>query len=184
MGVSRHVVCDRVTVALVAGSVAGVTLGQVGCGLSSRVGATPSVTTSTTTATAPILPPMKNFRIGYPEGPVKDCSVDGTRVTCILSVVGPSSVESYTGTATGTLSGLTFTGTSTTHQRFRDEADPECIVEIDEAEPVEYVFSLDGTVTMHGGPADVRTTRSGSCSGTDSGPGWRWEDSAPWSATS
>ncbi len=126
---------------------------------------------------------MTHFRIGYPQGPMQDCSVDAAAVTCTLSVVGPSSVETYTGTVTGTLTGLTLTGTSTTHQRFRDEADNSCILEIDKSEPVEYLFSLNGTVTMHGGPADVRTTRSGSCSGTETGTDFRWEDSAPWSAT-
>lgn len=163
----------------VTASVAVLTAGLSGCGASHPVAAeTPSSTTAT-----PSLPPMKHFRIGYPEGPVQDCSVDGSTVTCALSVVGPSSVESYSGTVTGTLSGLTLTGTSVTHQRFRDEADPACILEMDKSEPVEYVFGLDGVVTMHGGPADVHTERSGSCSGTESAKDWRWEDSAPWSAT-
>lgn len=126
---------------------------------------------------------MKRFRIGDPEGPVQDCTVDGVVVTCALSVVGPSSVESYTGTVTGTLSGLRLTGTSTTQQRFRDEADSACVLEIDRSEPVDYLFSLDGTVIMHGGPGDVRTTRSGSCSGTETATDWQWENSAPWSAT-
>lgn len=171
-----------VRIALGAASLAGATLVLTGCGLGSQVAATPSVTTTTTAATA-VLPQMKSFRIGWPNGPVKDCSIDGTRVTCIKSVADLSQGEVYTGTVTGTISGLTFTGTATTHQRYREEGDPECIVELDETEPVEYVFSLDGTVMMHGGPADYRSTRSGSCSGTDSGLGWRWEDSAPWSAT-
>lgn len=55
---------------------------------------------------------MNRFRLGYAEGPVQDCTVDGVAVTCTLSVVGPSSVESYTGTVTGTLSELTLTGTN------------------------------------------------------------------------
>lgn len=176
-------VSDKVTIPFIAGSVVGATLGLAGCGLNSGVAAAPSTTASPTAAATAALPPMKQFRIGWPNGPTKDCTIDGTRVTCVKSMAGLSSAEVYTGTVTGTLSGLTVTGTSTTHQRYREEGDPECIVELDETEPVEYVFSLDGTVMMHGGPADYRSTRSGSCSGTDSGLGWRWEDSAPWSAT-
>lgn len=173
-----------VRIAVGAGSVVTATLGLTGCGLSSQVAAAPSTTTSATTTTAvPTLPPMKSFRIGWPKGPTKDCSIDGPGITCSLSVADLPPGEVYTGTVTGTISGLTFTGTATTHQRYREEGDPECIVELDETEPVEYVFSLDGMVTMHGGPADYRSTRSGSCSGTDSGPGWRWEDLAPWTAT-
>ena len=147
-----------------------------GCGTDAPVAA------GTTATTAP-LPPMTQFRIGYPEGPQQNCSVHGTAVTCALSVVGPSSVEYYTGTVTGTLAGRTLMGTRTTHQRFRDEADNSCILEIDKSEAVEYVFSPDGTVTMHGAPADVRTTRSGSCAGTETGTDFRWEDTQPWSVT-
>lgn len=145
-----------------------------GCGTGTLVEASTST---------PSLPPVTLLRIGYPEGPVQDCTVDGATVSCTLGVVGPSSVEIYTGTVTGTLTGQTLTGTKVTHQRFRDDADNSCMIEIDQSEPVEYVFGPDGTVTMHGGPADVRTTRSGSCSGTETGKDFRWEDSAPWSAS-
>ena len=153
-----------------------VALGLTGCGASSPVAA--DNPTSTTTASG--MPPMTHFRIGRAEGPVQNCSVDGVAVTCVLSIIGPSTVESFSGTVTGTLTGLTLTGTSTTHQRFRDEADPACILEIDETEPVDYLFRLDGNVVMHNGRGDVLTTRSGSCSGTESATGWPGEDSAPW----
>ena len=81
---------------VISGLTATVAAGITGCG------ATTTVAASTTT---PSLPPMAHFRIGYPQGPVQDCTVDGASVTCTLSVAGPSSVETYTGTVTGTLTG-------------------------------------------------------------------------------
>ncbi|MGV7250833.1 hypothetical protein [Mycobacterium persicum] len=82
---------------------------------------------------------------------------------------------------TGTLSGVTLTGTQTTHQRYPDEADRSCIWTTDTSDPVTYVFSLDGTVAMRGGPGEAHSTRGGSCTGSESGKGGIWESSDKWS---
>lgn len=55
---------------------------------STTLTAAPTLSTSTSSESAS-LPPMKRFRIGDPEGPVQDCTVDGVVVTCALSVMGP-----------------------------------------------------------------------------------------------
>lgn len=168
-----------------------IAVGVPGCTSISQGLNTPPAFASTTnrpTATssaggeATTLSPMKHFRIGDDYGPLHDCRVTGTSVTCTLTWAEPYSVESYTGTVIGTFSGTTLTGTSTTHQRFHDEVDPRCIFDQDTSGPVTYEFSLDGTVTMRGGPSDVQATRSGSCSGTESGTTSQWESFAKWSA--
>lgn len=107
---------------------------------------------ASTTSSSIGLPPMKHFRIGDQRyGAVHDCYVNDNAVTCTLSMEPSYSVQSYEGTVTGTLSGLTLTGTQTTHQRYPDETDRSCIWTTDTSDPVTYVFSLDGTVAMRGG---------------------------------
>ena len=110
-----------------------------------------TTTTIPTGSTSPALPPMKHFRIGDAVyGPLHDCRVIEDAVTCTLSWGKPYSVDLYTGTVTGTLSGSTMKGTSTIHQTYRDEADPNCVWDQVVSGPVTYVFSLDGTVAMRG----------------------------------
>ena len=138
----------------------------------------PASTTSSTIG----LPPMKHFRIGDQRyGAVHDCYVNGNTVTCTLSMEPSYTVLSYEGTVTGTLSGATLTGTQTTHQTYPDEADRSCIWTTDTSDPITYVFSLDGTVAMRGGPGETHSIRSGSCTGSESGKGWKWESSDKWS---
>lgn len=161
-----------------------ITAGLTGCSSDSLNSVTPPALADTPTTSTPsdstTLPPMKHFRIGDNYGPIHDCLVNGADVTCELIWDGPYSVDSYTGSVTGTLSGDTLTGTSTTHQRYHDEADPNCVTEQDTSAPITYVFSLDGTVLMRGGPSDVHATHSGSCTGTESDTTGLWESSAPW----
>ncbi|EUA20166.1 putative lipoprotein [Mycobacterium kansasii 662] len=137
---------------------------------------------ASTTSSGIGLPPMKHFRIGDQRyGTVHDCHVNGNAVTCTLSMEPSYMVQSFEGTMTGTLSGVTLTGTQTTHQRYPDETDRSCIWTTDTSDPVTYVFSLDGTVVMRGGPGEVHSTRSGSCTGSESGNGGIWESSEKWS---
>ena len=150
----------------VIGSVVAVALGLAGCSARGQDTTKPPISEIGTTPTAPTtppappstrdhngsaLPPMKHFRIGDDVyGPVHDCRVSDDAVTCTLSWEKPYSVESYTGTVTGTLSGFTMKGTSTIHQTYRDETDPNCLWDQDVSGPVTYIFSLDGTVAMRG----------------------------------
>ena len=85
--------------------------------------------------------------------------------------VGKSHIRhcSYTGSVTGTLSGLVMTGTSTTDQTGHDATDPSCLWQMETSRPITYYFSRDGTVAIRQGPGQWRMTHSGSCSGTDSG---------------
>jgi hypothetical protein len=153
-------------------------------GCSSPGGATPGpplTATTSTTAAVPTatsdngapegLPPMKRFRIGGEGyGPVQDCSL-GTNdtVTCTASWDDPYQVDTYTGSFTGTLSGLEMAGTSTTNQTGHDATDPDCLWQMETSAPVTFTFSPQGTVTARSGPGVWRKTNSGSCSGTESG---------------
>lgn len=163
-------------------------VGLVGCGPTTATPVTEAATgtaekpSSTTTAASPGLPPMKHFQIGDKTyGAVHDCYVDDGAVTCTLSMEPSDRIELYEGTVTGTLSGFTLTGKQTTHQRYPDESDRSCIWTTDTSDPIIYVFSLDGTVAIRGGPGETHSTRSGSCTGSESSKGGPWESSDKWS---
>lgn len=162
-----------------------ITAGLTGCSSDSLNAIAPPALADTPTTSTPsdstALPPMKHFRIGDSYSPIQDCHVDGADVTCEIWDEPTPSVELYTGSVTGTLSGATLTGTSTIHQRYHDEADPHCIIDQDTSGPITYVFSLDGTVLMRGGPTDEYLNRSGSCPGRESATGGLWESSGKWS---
>lgn len=129
----------------------------------------PSTTTSRDQG-SPGLPPMTHFRIGDDGyGPVQDCRVTGAAVTCTASWNEPYQADTYAGSFTGTLSGLTMTGTSTTHQTGHDANNPRCLWQTETSGPSTYQFSLDGTVVNRYGPGRWRMTHSGSCSGEESG---------------
>lgn len=105
-----------------------------------------------------------------------DFHVSGESVSCTADLSAPfGSVDSYEETFTGTLSGLT------THQRYPDESDRSCIWTTDTSDPITYVFSLDGAVAMRGGPGEVHSTPSGSCTGSEASKGGPWESSDKWS---
>ncbi len=154
-----------------------VTVGLVGCGASNRSGDTGTSTTSVTPTVdsppaghAATLPPMKRFRIGGDVyGPVQDCKVTDKAVKCTAIWDDPYQVDTYTGSFTGTLSGLEMAGTSTTSQTGHDAADPQCLWQLETTTPVTYTFSPQGTVTARYGPGQWRKTNSGSCSGAESG---------------
>ncbi len=130
----------------------------------------PPATTSSEAKNGTELPPMRHFRIGGDVyGPVQDCRVVDDAVTCTSSWEEPYQADSYTGSVTGTLSGLVMTGTSTTDQTGHDATDPSCLWQMETSGPITYYFSRDGTVAIRQGPGQWRMTHSGSCSGTDSG---------------
>ena len=113
---------------------------------------------------------MKRFRIGGEVyGPVEECSVDEDAVACTASWDNPYQADTYTGSFSGTLSGREITGTSSTRQTGHDASDPTCLWESQTSMALTYVLNSDGTVTAREGPGQWRMTRSGSCSGTESG---------------
>lgn len=81
----------------------------------------------------------------------------------------PDNYESWTATTTGTLSGLTMTGTFTIQEIFHQADEPSCRTERSLSGPVTYAFALDGTVVMSGGMFQTETRSSGSCPGSSSG---------------
>lgn len=113
---------------------------------------------------------MTRFQIGGDVyGPVNDCEVTGDKVTCTATWDDPYQADTYGGTFTGTLSGLVMTGVSTTQQTGHDADDPACRWESETSAPITYTFSMNGTVSNRQEPGTWRITRSGSCSGTESG---------------
>ncbi len=145
-----------------------------GCGSATGTPVAETTATTTTTTSMPSgsstsLPPMKHFQIGGDAyGPVSDCRVDGTAVTCTASWDDPYQADTYAGNFTGTLSGLTMTGTWSTHQTGHDAANPSCLWQTETSAPLTYTFSSDGTVSNRQEPGQWQTTHSGSCSGTES----------------
>lgn len=129
----------------------------------------PSIT-SPGNSSSTTLSPMRHFRIGGDVyGPVQDCRVVDDAVTCTSSWKEPYQANSYTGSVTGTLSGLVMTGTSTTHQTGHDATDPSCLWQMETSGPTTFYFRRDGTMAIRQGPGQWRMTHSGTCSGTDSG---------------
>ena len=61
-------------------------------------------------------------------------------------------MDSFTQDITGTLSGLTMTGTATSNTKQHNSAG--CSGEVRESHPVKLTFNLDGTVLVHSDPFD------------------------------
>ncbi len=119
----------------------------------------------------------KHFGIDSGDGNVSDCRISGDTVSCTDS--WETGTDSYTGEFTGKISGLTMTGTTTTH---RTGTSPDgCTINETYLGPVTYVFSPDGGVTFTAGPNQRQTTLSGSCSGSSSGMTEVMEGTARWS---
>jgi hypothetical protein len=101
----------------------------------------------------------QHFAIRADYGFVSDCRVDGDAVTCSQSwETPPDWVDSYTGTVTGRLSGLTVTGTQTLHQS--GTLEQGCTIDETYSGPITYTFNRDGTVKLAVGPAWVPTSSS------------------------
>lgn len=137
---------------------------------------TPSASESSADAALP-----KHFRIDS-EGSVEVCRLDGERVTCTNQLDPlPDNYDSWTGSVTGTLSGLTLTGTFTVHEVFHRGDDPNCRTEQRRSGPVTYNFNLDGTVVMGEGFMRYESTSSGSCPGSYSNQQWGGQGTGRWS---
>ena len=120
----------------------------------------------------------QHFAIRDNYGIAGDCRVNGDSVACSLSWdTPPDWVSSFTGTVTGTLSGLTMTGTQTLHQSGSNG--PGCTIDETYSGPITYTFNLDGTVKLAAGPAQRQSTFS--CSEPTSGTTSGGESEGRWS---
>ena len=123
-----------------------------------------------------------HFRIDS-EGRIEECRVDAVKVSCTTRLNPiPDNVESATGEFTGTLSGLTVTGTLTTQETFH-MTDPSCRTVQRRSGPATYEFSLDGTVVMGEGLMQTDTVNTGKCpgEGSYSGKHWGGQGTGTWS---
>jgi hypothetical protein len=115
---------------------------------------------------------------------VSDCRVSGEAVTC--KIINPNAPvgnqDSWTSEVTGTLSGLTMTGTKTIRVTGHYDGEPGCLFTEEASGPATYVFSSDGTVSMREGPIQWQHTDYGSCSNSYSQTVPETEGTAKWSA--
>ena len=112
-----------------------------------------------------------------------DCTRSGDALNCAVTGENlPPGEDSLTFTVSGTLSGLTMSGTAIGHQTGHAPANPSCRYSQDFSGPVSYVFNLDGTVAMREGPFQINSTGSGSCSSTSSFASDVSNETATWSA--
>lgn len=119
----------------------------------------------------------QHFAIRDDYGFVSDCRVTGDAVTCTQSWLTPTDwVDSFSGTVTGTLSGLTLTGTQALHQSGQRDG---CSISETYSGPITYDFSLDGSVKLAAGPAQRQSTFS--CSDPTSGTTNGGESAGRWS---
>ncbi len=122
------------------------------------------------------------------EGKSSDCRINADTVTCTETLgpapdLGPNAavVDSYTGTVTGTLSGLTLTGRWSARQVTHAPMDPSCVMTDELSGPVRYAFTTNGTVAMQVGPYQVIRTEGGGCSSTDPVTNPAFEETGTWS---
>lgn len=130
------------------------------------------------TAAAESMP--NRFGIDHGGGAVSDCRLNGDSVSCTSN--WKTADDSYDAQFTGTLSGMTMTGTTTTHRNGRTPADPGCLIDETYVGPVTYTFNPAGKVNFSSGPNQRQTTLSGSCSGSSSGATVVTRGTASWSA--
>ncbi len=113
-----------------------------------------------------------------------DCRVNGDAVTCktVNSNEPVQGFDSWVGGMTGSLSGMTVTGTGTIHIEGYVPGEPSCRFTQQGTQPVTYVFNSDGTVSGNEGPLQWLKTFHGSCSGEESNTIPQREWTATWSA--
>lgn len=143
-------------------------------------GATPPASTAPTRETeAAGLP--RRFDLDHGGGAVSDCRVDGDSVACTAK--WNTADDTFDATFTGTASGLTMTGTTTTHRVGHAPDDPGCAIEETYVGPVTYTFNPGGKVNFTAGPNQRQSRFSGSCSGSNSGTTVVMKGTAAWSPT-
>jgi hypothetical protein len=112
-----------------------------------------------------------------------DCLLSGNSFTCTDTRRDqlPADMDSWTSQTTGTVSGMTMTGTQTIHIEGHLTGETGCRYTTDITGPATYVFSPDGKVTIRGGPMQAQETHHGSCSYSDSQTTPGTESTGTWS---
>ena len=115
----------------------------------------PPSSSTTNSGDNKVLP--QHFQIKSEDRKLTECRVNGQSVTCTQSWSPPVPDAEWNSTVTGTLSGLTMTGT----QKGTSRSGPGCTSYGQHSGPVTYVFDPSGTVTMRTGPLEQNFTFSG-----------------------
>jgi hypothetical protein len=138
----------------------------------------PPVSTSPGGSTRKALP--AHLGIPYYADADIDCRLSGDAVNCKASRGPNLPLVSETLEITGTLSGLTMTGTYTSRVEMGGSG---CNSVTDISGPATLVFTLDGTVVVRKGPSQAQSTYTpSSCGNPGSWTIQEEESSMPWSA--
>ena len=101
------------------------------------------------------------------EGIITDCTTNGASLTCTETLATPIEDQEWSQTVTGTMSGLTMTGTVKMSQRV-DKISTDCFYTAEGSGPATYVFQPDGAVEIREGPMTYNFTYGGSCAKSES----------------
>lgn len=148
-------------------------------------GRDPALSTPTSTGDDRAGLPQR-FRISFDTTTI-DCRVNGDDASCTQTreeSLPSGGHYSLSGEITGTVSGMTLTGSFKDHSTSSGHSSG-CVSEQDHSGPVRYEFRRDGSVAMRWGPAHVDTVFTGACSNapptSESYP--VWEGTGTWSPT-
>ncbi len=126
----------------------------------------------------------QHFGMNYQGALIGDCRINGDAVTC--KSLNPNGLaegqDSWTGTITGTLSGMTMTGQQTFRIEGHYSGEPGCSYTEEGSGTITLVFDSSGTVSIRSGPLPWHKTNHGSCSGGSSETIPPNEVTASWSA--
>lgn len=111
-------------------------------------GGNPSASPSSGSGSGNVLP--QHFGIDT-EYFAYDCSVKGNALTCTATwKTATAEIDSFTHEITGTLDGLTMTGTAVSNTKYHNPVG--CSLEGNDTRPITFVFSRDGAVAVHSEP--------------------------------
>lgn len=91
---------------------------------------------------------------------VSDCRINADSVTCSETLKNLKPTQSYTGTMTGTVTGMTVTGSARSYATYPDPQSPECTGTTEMTGPITYTFRPDGTLSARWGPFQRTITNS------------------------
>ena len=115
------------------------------------------------------------------EGIISDCTTNGDALMCKETLAIPVEDQEWSQAVTGTMSGLTMTGTVKMSQRV-DNISTDCFYTAEGNGPATYVFHLDGTVEVLQGPMTYNLTYGGSCAKSVSDTSLEAKWTGTWSA--
>lgn len=114
-------------------------------------------TTSSSAEGGPSLPAHFEIQNG---DLVSACLISADSLTCNETHKKLKPTQSYTGTMTGKVSGLTVTGSARSYETYPDPQSPECTGTTEISGPITLIFRPDGTLSARWGPYQRRFTNS------------------------